>query len=428
MDLIVKPLSPVTRSVVIPGDKSISHRSVLLGAIANGSTDIENFLPGQDCWSTVRCVRQLGVEVRELSTTHLVVQGRGLSGLTEPGDYMDVGNSGTTMRLIAGILAGQDFLSILTGDDSIRRRPMARIAEPLRQMGAQVWGRDNGRLAPLAIKGGNLKAIDYVTPVASAQIKSALLLAGLFAPGITTVTEPALSRDHTEKMLAAFGANIQSHGVTTSIQSSPLAGQPVVVPGDISSAAFFLVAGAIITGSCLTVCNVGLNPTRTGILDVLSEMGAKITISNPTQSSGEIMGDITVTAGDRLKGTAISGSIIPRLIDEIPVLAVAAAMAEGTTIIKNATELKVKESNRLQAIATELRRFGVAISETDDGLAIVGSSVFNGTVCESYHDHRIAMACALMGLAANGQTVVHNAECIDISFPGFQDTLKMLYE
>lgn len=428
MDLIVNPLSPVTRSVVIPGDKSISHRSVLLGAIANGSTDIENFLPGQDCWSTVRCVRQLGVEIRELSPTHIVVEGRGLSGLTEPGDYLDVGNSGTTIRLISGMLAGQDFLSILTGDASIRRRPMARIAEPLRQMGAQVWGRGNGRFAPLAIRGGNLKAIDYVTPVASAQIKSAVLLAGLFAPDATKVTEPALSRDHTEKMLAAFGATIQTHGLTTSIQSSPLAAQSVVVPGDISSAAFFLVAGAIIPGSCITVCNVGLNPTRTGILDVLSEMGAKISISNQTQSSGEIMGDITITADDRLKGTAIGGSIIPRLIDEVPVLAVAAAIAEGTTIIKDATELKVKESNRLQAIATELRRFGVTISETNDGLTIEGSSVFSGAVCESYHDHRIAMACALMGLVANGQTVVHDAECIDISFPGFQDTLKKLYE
>ncbi|MDD4776443.1 MAG: 3-phosphoshikimate 1-carboxyvinyltransferase [Syntrophomonas sp.] len=426
MDLEIKPLPPVTKTISVPGDKSISHRAVMLGAIANGTTTIDNFLPGQDCWSTVRCIRQLGVEVQELAPTRLQILGRGLGGLSEPEDCLDVGNSGTTIRLISGILAGQDFLSVLTGDASIRRRPMARIAEPLRRMGAQVWGRDNGRFAPLAIRGGHLQAIDYLTPVASAQIKSSLLLAGLFAQGVTSVTEPALSRDHSEKMLAAFGANIQTQDLTTSIQPGPLTAQPIIIPGDISSAAFFLVAGAIVPGATLTVRHVGLNPTRTGILDILEEMGANITISNQTRSSGETMGDITVT-GDRLKGVGIGGGIIPRLIDEIPVLAVAAAMAEGTTIIRDAAELKVKESNRLQAIAIELRRFGANIAETDDGLRIQGSSAFEGAVCESHHDHRIAMACALMGLVAQGQTLVHGAECIDISFPGFQDTLRSLY-
>lgn len=426
MDLEVKPLPPVIKTISVPGDKSISHRAVMLGAIANGTTTIDNFLPGQDCWSTVRCIRQLGVEVKELAPTRLQILGRGLGGLSEPEDCLDVGNSGTTIRLISGILAGQDFLSVLTGDASIRRRPMARIVEPLRRMGAQVWGRENGRFAPLAIRGGHLQAIDYLTPVASAQIKSSLLLAGLFAQGVTSVTEPALSRDHSEKMLAAFGANIQTQDLTTFIQPGPLTAQPIIVPGDISSAAFFLVAGAIVPGATLTVRHVGLNPTRTGILDILEEMGANITISNQTRSSGETMGDITVT-GDRLKGVGIGGGIIPRLIDEIPVLAVAAAMAEGTTIIRDAAELKVKESNRLQAIATELRRFGANIAETKDGLRIQGSSAFEGAVCESYHDHRIAMACALMGLVAQGQTLVHGAECIDISFPGFQDTLRSLY-
>ena len=427
MDLMVNPLRPVTRTLSIPGDKSISHRSVMLGAIAAGITSIDNFLPGQDCWSTVRCVKQLGVEVTELGPNRLQVHGRGLGGLQEPDDYMDVGNSGTTMRLLAGILAGQDFLSVLTGDNSIRRRPMARIAEPLRQMGAQVWGRDNGRFAPLVIKGGHLRAIDYLTPVASAQIKSAILLAGLYGQGVTSVTEPALSRDHTEKMLAAFGANIKTDGLTTSIQPGPLTAQPIMVPGDISSAAFFLVAGAIIPGACLTVARVGLNPTRTGILDVLREMGAELTITNQTQSSGEPMGDITVS-GQGLKGVHIGGSVIPRLIDEIPVLAVAAAAAEGTTVIRDASELKVKESNRLQAIATELKRFGANLDETEDGLVIKGGRHYDGAVCESYHDHRIAMACALMGLVANGPTIVHGAECIDISFPGFAETLASLYE
>lgn len=422
MEIMIKPLKSLHKTISVPGDKSISHRSVMVGAIASGTTDIENFLPGQDCLSTVRCVRQLGIKVEELSPTHLQVFGKGPAGLSEPEDLLDVGNSGTTIRLISGILAGQDFLSVLTGDASIRRRPMARVAEPLRKMGAQVWGRSEGRYAPLAIRGGQLNGIEYRTPVASAQIKSALLLAGLFANGETRVTEPALSRDHTEKMLRAFGADIQTHGLTTLVKAGSLNAQKVIVPSDISSAAFFLVAGAIIPESKITVVRVGLNPTRTGILDVLAEMGASITISNQLESSGELMGDITVE-GRGLKGLVIGGDIIPRLIDEIPVLAVAAAVAEGQTIIRDASELKVKESNRLKAIAAELSRFGVDIQETDDGLIINGGRDFNGAVCESYHDHRIAMACALMGLLAKDQTIIHDAECIDISFPGFQDLL-----
>ena len=426
MEMIIKPLKTLHKTITVPGDKSISHRSVMVGAVAAGTTEIENFLPGQDCLSTVRCVRQLGIEVEELSPTHLQVFGKGLTGLSEPEDYLDVGNSGTTIRLISGILAGQDFLSILTGDASIRRRPMARVAEPLRAMGAQIWGRSEGRYAPLAIKGGPLKGIDYHTPVASAQIKSALLLAGLFADGETIVTEPALSRDHTEKMLRAFGANIQTDGLTTVVKADSLNAQKVIVPSDISSAAFLLVAGAIIPGSRITVNRVGLNPTRTGILDVLAEMGARISISNQFESSGELIGDITVE-GHGLKGIEFGGDIIPRLIDEIPVMAVAAAAAEGQTIIRDASELKVKESNRLRAVATELTRFGVNIQETGDGLIINGGRSLTGAVCESYHDHRIAMACALMGLIAKGQTIVNNAECIDISFPGFQRILLSLY-
>jgi 3-phosphoshikimate 1-carboxyvinyltransferase len=426
MDLLVKPIQPMDKSINIPGDKSISHRSVMIGAIASGITDIQNFLPGQDCQSTVRCIQQLGIEIDQMSPTHLQVKGKGLAGLSEPGNCLDAGNSGTTIRLLSGLLAGQDFLSIVTGDASIRQRPMARVAEPLRKMGAQVWGRNEGRYAPLAIRGGHLKAIDYRTPVASAQIKSAVLLAGLYATGETVVTEPALSRDHTEKMLRAFGANIQTDNLTTMIKAGALNAQNVIVPGDISSAAFFLVAGAIIPGSKIIVNRVGLNPTRTGILDVLAEMGARISISNQFESSGELMGDITVE-GRGLRGVVIGGDIIPRLIDEIPVLAVAAAAAEGQTVIKDAAELKVKESNRLRAVATELSRLGANIQETDDGLIINGGRNFKGAVCEAYHDHRIAMACALMGLIAPEQTIIRGAECIDISFPGFEDVLNSLY-
>lgn len=426
MDMIIKPIKNLESTISIPGDKSISHRSVMIGAIAAGITDIDNFLPGEDCRSTVHCIRQLGIEVEEISPTHLQVKGKGAGGLTEPENYLDAGNSGTTIRLLSGLLAGQEFFSVLTGDASIRRRPMARVAEPLRQMGADVWGRNEGRYAPLAIRGGHLKGINYHTPVASAQIKSAVLLAGLYGDGETAVTEPASSRDHTEKMLQAFGANIQVDGLTTVVRASSLTARKVIVPGDISSAAFFLVAGAIIPSSRMTVKNVGLNPTRTGILDVLEEMGARITITNRQENSGELMGDITVE-GQGLKGVIISGDLIPRLIDEIPVLAVASAVAEGRTIIKDATELKVKESNRLKAIATELTRFGADIQETDDGLIINGQRNFKGALCNSYQDHRIAMACALMGLLASGQTVVQGAECIDISFPGFQNILNSLY-
>lgn len=425
MNLTIEKLKPFQAVIRVPGDKSISHRSAMIGSIANGITTVENFLPGEDCLSTVNCMRQLGVEIEAISPTSLRIHGRGLRGLIEAGDYLDVGNSGTTIRLLSGLLAGQNFFSVLTGDASIRRRPMARVAIPLREMGAQIWGRDGDRLAPLAIKGGQLKAIDYQSPVASAQVKSAVLLAGLYADGETSVTEPALSRDHTERMLAGFGGNIKVEGLTAAVKPGELTGQQVVVPGDISSAAFFLAAAAIIPGSRITVQDMGLNPTRTGILDVLTAMGAKITVINERIISGEILGDVSVES-DGLKGVEIGGDLIPRLIDEIPVLAVAGAMAEGQTVIRDAGELKVKESNRLQAIATELTRFGADIRETEDGLLIKGAKKYQGAVCESYHDHRIAMACTLMGLVAAGTTVVKNPECINISFPGFPARLAQI--
>lgn len=426
MDLIVKKINPFKVVINVPGDKSISHRSVMIAAIANGITTIENFLPGDDCFSTVDCMRRLGVEIEQLSLTSLKVYGRGLNGLQEAGDYLDVGNSGTTIRFLSGLLAGQDFFSVLTGDASIRRRPMGRVVTPLRQMGAQIWGRDGDRLAPLAIRGSRLQGIDYCSPVASAQVKSAVLLAGLYAQGETTVTEPAQSRDHTERMLAGFGADIRTDGLTTVIRSAELSAQQVLVPGDISSAAFFLSAAAIIPGAQITVRDLGLNSTRTGIIEVLEAMGAKILINNRRTVSGEDLGDVTVR-GQELKGIEIGGKLIPRLIDEIPVLAVVAALAEGQTVIRDAQELKVKESNRLEAVTTELRRFGVDINESPDGLVINGArKSYRGALCESYHDHRIAMACALMGLVSVGETTVRNAECVNISFPDFVERLADL--
>ena len=425
MELTVLPKKAVEAVISVPGDKSVSHRSVMIGGIARGVTEIENFLPGQDCLSTVRCMRQLGVDIEQISQTELRVTGKGFGGLSEPEDVLDVGNSGTTIRLISGLLAGQQFFSVLNGDASIRKRPMARVIKPLQEMGAKILGRSQNRLAPLAIKGAALKGIHYHTPVPSAQVKSAILLAGLFAEGETAVTEPSQSRDHTEKMLKGFGADIVTEGLTTIVRPRELTGQKVVVPGDISSAAFFLVAGAVIPGAKITVQKVGLNPTRTGILDVLEEMGADININDIYENSGELIGNITVTGGS-LKGIVIGGDTIPRLVDEIPVLAVAAAVASGRTVIKDAAELKVKESNRLRAVAIEFARFGVDLEETEDGLIIKGGKKFSGAVCESYHDHRIAMACALMGLVAPGKTVVRGAECIDISFPGFQTVLESL--
>jgi len=424
--LLVKGKSkPFQCQLQVPGDKSISHRSVIIGSIAAGETHISNFLPGEDCLRTVRCLQQLGVHIEFIDPTTLKIHGQGLYGLAEADNYLDVGNSGTTIRLLAGVLAGQEFYSVLTGDASLRRRPMGRIITPLRQMGAQIWGRKNDTLAPLSIKGARLKGIHYRSPVASAQVKSAILLAGLYARGETSVTEPALSRDHTEKMLANYGAKIQTAGLTSVISPGELVGQNIKVPGDVSSAAFFLTAAAIIPESSVTVKNVGLNPTRTGIIEVLAEMGATVKISNSGRNAGELMGDITVAAG-KLKGITIGGNLIPRLIDEIPILAVAAAAAEGETVIRDAAELKVKESNRLQALATELSRFGVNIQATADGLIIRGGKDYRGAVCHSYNDHRIAMACTLMGLIASGETLIQNAECIKVSFPGFPELLKKL--
>jgi 3-phosphoshikimate 1-carboxyvinyltransferase len=404
----------------MPGDKSISHRAALLGAIASGVTRVEGFLRAEDCLATVRCLRALGVGIEE-TPEHLLIHG-GL--LREPDDVLDVGNSGTTIRLLAGILAGQPFHSILTGDASIRRRPMDRVAEPLRTMGARISGRAGGRLAPLSVEGGGLRGVSYVTPVASAQVKSAVLLAGLFAEGTTAVTEPGVSRDHTERMLRAFGVPVTKDGLTVRVGGpASLRGTAVRVPWDISSAAYFLVAAALVPGSRVTVEDVGLNPTRTGVLDVLRMMGAEVDVGDLRDLAGEPLGTVTVRAS-RLHGTLIAGELIPRLIDELPVLAVAACFADGETLIRDAGELRVKESDRIAALTRQLGRLGATIDAQPDGLAIVGRGRLRGGRVASDGDHRIAMALAVAGLRADGPVTIDDPACIRTSFPEFEATLR----
>lgn len=408
--------------ITVPGDKSISHRAVMLSSISKGTSRIEGFLRGEDCLRTIACFRGLGIEIEDKGR-EIIVHGRGLYGLREPDDVLDAGNSGTTMRLLSGILAGQEFLTIVTGDASLRRRPMARIAVPLREMGAKIEGRSNGNLAPLVIRGGNLKALDYSSPVSSAQVKSAILLAGLYADGDTIVREKIVSRNHTEKMLKSLGANIQVDNGVVTIGKSELYGQNIQVPGDISSAAFFMAAAAAMPGSHLVIEKVGLNPTRTGIIDVLREMGAEVEIDNLLTSGGEEIGDIIVK-GRKLKATTITKEIIPRLIDEIPVIAIIAAMAKGTTIITGAEELKVKESNRISSMVTEMKKLGIRVRELPDGMEIEGSNEITGGQVESYGDHRIAMALAIAGLFAKEDVKVENSDCIAVSFPTFEEKLK----
>ena len=422
--LIVNKVDKIKGEITVPGDKSISHRSVMLSSISNGKSVIKGFLMGDDCLSTISCFRRLGIEIQQTGS-EIVILGKGIRGLTEPTDTLDAGNSGTTMRLLSGILAGQDFFSVVTGDESLRKRPMARITDPLREMGASIGGRSDGKLAPLAIKGGNLQGIDYKLPVSSAQVKSAILLAGLYADGVTRVFEGPQSRDHTERMLKAFGGNIEKNGDAIAVSTSELFGQLVEVPGDISSAAFFMVAAAAMPGSYLVIRNVGLNPTRTGIIDVLKEMGADIEFDNLSTSGGEEIGDVIIR-GNRLRGINIQKEIIPRLIDEIPVIAVAAALAEGKTTITGAEELKFKESNRIAAVVTEMQKLGINIHELPDGMVIEGPNVIKGGIIESYGDHRIAMAMAICGLFSEDTITVNNSDCIAISFPEFNEVLKQI--
>lgn len=427
--VITPPKSGVSLrgTVTIPGDKSISHRALMLGAIAAGETVIEGLLLGEDPRSTAACFSAMGAEISELNTTEVRVKGVGLGKLQEPDNVLDAGNSGTTMRLMMGLLASSpDRFFAVTGDGSLRSRPMSRVVKPLQQMGAQIWGKKGGSLAPLGIKGQQLKGIHYHSPIASAQVKSCVLLAGLLAEGKTTVTEPALSRDHSERMLRAFGANLDIDPETNSVTIEPhptLIGQKVIVPGDISSAAFWMVAAAIVPDSDLTIRNVGVNPTRTGIIEAMQLMGADMTLENAREVAGEPVADIRVKTS-QLKGCAIGGAIIPRLIDEVPILAVAACFAEGTTIIKDAEELRVKESDRLAVMATELGKMGANILEHPDGLEITGGATLTGAEMDSYTDHRIAMSLAIAALNAKSETKIHRAEAASISYPTFVQTLS----
>jgi 3-phosphoshikimate 1-carboxyvinyltransferase len=413
----------------IPGDKSISHRALMLGALAEGETTIQGLLLGEDPRSTAACFTAMGAQISELNTELVTVTGIGLGQIQEPVNILDAGNSGTTMRLMLGILASHpDRFFTVTGDDSLRSRPMSRVVTPLVEMGSQIWGRKGNSLAPLAVRGQALQPIHYHSPIASAQVKSAILLAGLMTYGRTTVTEPALSRDHSERMLRAFGAQIEvdpeTHSATVTGYPT-LTGQHVIVPGDISSAAFWLVAGSIVPGSELYVENVGVNPTRTGILVALELMGANITIENQREVAGEPVADLRVRHG-KLKACEISGDLIPSLIDEIPILAVAAIFAEGTTIIRNAEELRVKESDRLKVMASELTKMGAKITELPDGLEITGGASLIGAELDSYTDHRIAMSLAIAAIMAKGKTTIHRAEAASISYPTFFDSLRSI--
>jgi 3-phosphoshikimate 1-carboxyvinyltransferase len=418
--------------IQVPGDKSISHRALMLGALAQGETIIHGLLLGEDPRSTAECFRALGADISELNSTEVRVRGIGLGNLLEPKEVLNAGNSGTTLRLMLGILASHpDRFFAVTGDASLRSRPMSRITKPLRQMGAEIWGRQAGALAPLAVQGRKLSPMHYESPIASAQVKSCILLAGLMADGKTTVQEPALSRDHSERMLKAFGAEVIVDPETTSasvIGPAHLTGQQVVVPGDISSAAFWLVAGAIVPGSDLTVENVGINPTRTGVLEVLQAMGADITLENQREVAGEPVADLRVrctkTSGLPLQASKISGEMIPRLIDEIPILTVAAVFAEGTTIIRDAAELRVKESDRITVMATQLNHMGARVTELPDGLEIVGGTPLSGSAVDSHTDHRIAMSLAIAALNASGTTTIHRTEAAAISYPNFVGTLQ----
>lgn len=415
---------PLKGEITVPGDKSISHRGIMLGALANGTTSITNFLKGADCLSTISCFQKTGIEIEE-TENEILVHGKGLHGLSAPKEILDAGNSGTTTRLISGILAGQNFSCDLTGDASIQKRPMKRIMTPLSMMGADITSVHNNGCAPLHIKGAPLKGISYQSPVASAQVKSCVLFAGLYADGKTSVTEPFLSRNHSELMLSSFGASVQTCGTTATIEPEPvLTAQKVEVPGDISSAAFFIAAGLLIPGSELLIKNVGINPTRDGILRVCRQMGANLELLNTRTQCGEPVADILVKHSE-LNGTVIEGDLIPTLIDELPVIAVMAACANGETIIRNAEELKVKESNRLEIIVHHLSEMGCDITGTEDGMIIRGGKPLHGAVLDSHLDHRIAMSFAVAGLVADGETEITNADCVNISYPGFyRDLLR----
>ncbi len=418
-------ISSLKGELTVPGDKSISHRSVMFGSLAEGLTEIHGFLQGADCLSTISCFSKMGIQI-ENHGDEVLVHGRGLHGLSAPDCVLDCGNSGTTTRLISGILSAQPFDTTLTGDASIRKRPMKRIIDPLSMMGAKIESIDGNGCAPLHITGTKLHGVHYNSPVASAQVKSSILLAGLYSEGETRVTEPYISRDHSERMLSAFGADIHTEGTTAILKpAKQLYGQKIQVPGDISSAAFFIAAGLIVPGSEVLIKNVGINPTRDGVLRVCKAMNADIKLLNINNASGEPTADLLVRSG-QLTGTTIEGAIIPTLIDELPVIAAMACFADGTTIIRDAAELKVKESNRIAVMVENLTAMGADVTETEDGMVINGGKPLHGAVIDSKKDHRIAMTFTVAALAASGETEILDADCVDISYPGFYDDLKRL--
>lgn len=425
------PGKPLRGTITVPGDKSITHRAIIFTSLSEGVGRISHYCRGEDCLNTMRALQALGVTIEE-TVDELRVHGKGLWGLTEPNSIVDCGNSGTGIRLLAGLLAGQDFFTVLTGDASIRRRPMGRIVKPLREMGATIAGRKGGELAPLAVNGTRLRGITYASPVASAQIKSSILLAALFAEGTTRLSEPRLSRDHTERLFRFYGLPLRQEGPTLVMEGRPSVGwsavPELVIPGDMSAAAFFIVGATIVPGSDITITGVGVNPTRTGLLEVMNRMGADIQLLNRRDVAGEPVADIRVKSAS-LKGIHIGPELIPQTIDEFPVLCVAAAVAEGETVVIGADELRVKESDRIATMATELRAMGARITEKHDGVVIQGlgqpkeNGRLNATSCQSHGDHRVAMAIAIGGLTASAAMVVADTDCIETSFPGFHRKL-----
>ena len=412
-------------TLTVPGDKSITHRAIILGALADGEALLSNYCPGEDCLHTAQAFQAMGVSI-DIGPERMRVSGKGLNSLREPDSLVDCGNSGTGIRLLAGVLAGQDFFSVLTGDDSIRRRPMGRVVGPLREMGAQIAGRRGGELAPLAITGARLRGIAYRSPIASAQVKSSVLLAGLFADGTTSVTEPALSRDHTERLFDYLGIPLTRNGLTVSLTGRrSFAARDIPIAGDLSAAAFFLVGASLVPDSDVTIIGVGANPTRTGILEVLRDMGARIDLVNPRMQAGEPVADLRVRSAP-LRGITIGPDRIPQMIDEFPILCVAAACAQGDTVISGARELRVKESDRIATMAVELRRMGAEVEERPDGMRIGGGRPLHGAACHSHGDHRVAMSMTIAGLVASGDTTVEETACVATSFPEFEKKLRGL--
>lgn len=421
--MVIQKIKKAVGQIKVPGDKSISHRAVMLGSLANGVTEISGFLKGADCLSTIDCFRKMGIDI-DINGENITVHGNGLRGLKKPNEMLYTGNSGTTTRLLCGILAGQNFDTSITGDASIQKRPMGRVVQPLSMMGAKI----ENEYCPLYITGTKLHGIDYKMPVASAQVKTAIILAGLYADGETVIHEIEKSRDHTELMLSAMGADLTVDNLDITVKpTNDLTAVNVDVPGDISSAAFFLVLGAIMPNSQITVTNVGINPTRTGIIDVLKAMGADITLENIHTSAGETVADITVRSS-ALKGTTVGGDIIPRLIDELPIIAVAAVFADGQTVIKDAQELKVKETNRIRAVVDEFNKCGIDITETDDGMIINGGKSIHGADFKTYGDHRMAMSLTVLAQLADGESTLDDSDCACVSYPTFFDDFYKLGE